>query len=138
MRGHPYQACTPAINRHAGFVQIGEVAELCQGCDVMPVPGSIMRAKAPKGICLVATDQNRRPVATASSYIIHHPSSPRAKDAFWGMLATLEDRRGEIIALLLGAQAIVHMWERHGARGFMTGVRADNSSSRALCNRLTE
>jgi hypothetical protein len=54
------------------------------------------------------------------------------------MLATLEDRRGEIIALLLGAQAIVHMWERHGARGFMTGVRADNSSSQALCNRLTE
>jgi hypothetical protein len=28
------------------------------------------------------------------------------------------------------------MWERHGARGFMTGVRADNSLSRALCNKL--
>ena len=32
--------------------------------------------------------------------------------------------------------AIVHMWERHGARGFMTGVRANNSSSQALCRKL--
>lgn len=115
---------------------VGAVAELCHSCDVMPVPGPIMRGRTRNGICLVATDQNGHPVATASSYMIHHPSSPRAKDAFWGMLATREDRRGERIALLLGAQAIVHMWERHGARGFMTGVRSDNSSSRALCNKL--
>lgn len=115
---------------------VRDVAELCQSCDVMPVPGSIMRGQARHGICLVATDQDRRPVATASSYMIHHQSSPRAKDAFWGMLATREDRRGERIALLLGAQAIIHMWERHGARGFMTGVRADNLSSQALCNKL--
>jgi hypothetical protein len=115
---------------------VREVAELCQSCDVMPVPGSVMRGRAREGICLIATDRNGRPVATASSYMIHHPSSPRAKDAFWGMLATRKDRRGERIALLLGAQAIVHMWERHGARGFMTGVRADNASSRALCNKL--
>jgi hypothetical protein len=52
------------------------------------------------------------------------------------MLATREDRRGQRIALLLGAQAIIHMWERHGARGFMTGVRADNASSQALCTKL--
>jgi Acetyltransferase (GNAT) family len=115
---------------------VREVAELCQSCDVMPVPGSIMRGQAARGICLVAIDRDHRPVATASSYMIHHPSSPRAKDAFWGMLATREDRRGEKIALLLGAQAIIHMWNRHGARGFMTGVRADNLSSQALCNKL--
>lgn len=115
---------------------VGAVAELCQSCDVMPVPGSIMRGQTRQGICLVATDQNRRPVATASSFMIHHPLSPRAKVAFWGMLATREGRRGERIALLLRAQAIVHMWERHGARGFMTGVRADNSSSQTLCNKL--
>ena len=132
----PADLSISAIDEGTPRELVGEVAELCQSCDVMPVPGSIMRGQARKGICLVATDQNRRPVATASSYMIHHPSSPRAKDAFWGMLATREDRRGERIALLLGAQAIVHMWERHGARGFMTGVRADNSSSQALCNKL--
>jgi hypothetical protein len=115
---------------------VAEVAELCEACDVMPVPGSVMRGRACTGICLVATDQSGRAVATASSYMIHHRSSPRAKDAFWGMLATRSDRRGERIALLLGARAIVHMWERHGARGFMTGVRTDNAPSRVLCNKL--
>ena len=115
---------------------VRDVAELCESCDVMPVPGSIMRGQGRDGICLVATDRDGRAVATSSSYMLHHPSSAHARDAFWGMLATREDRRGERIALILGAQAIVHMWERHGARGFMTGVRADNLSSRALCNRL--
>lgn len=115
---------------------VREVAELCQSCDVMPVPGSVMRGQSRDGICLVATDRDGRPVASASSYMLHHPSSPRAKDVFWGMLATRNDRRGERIALLLGAQAIIHMWERHGARAFMTGVRADNPSSQALCNKL--
>ena len=132
----PADLSISAIDASTPRELVGDVAALCQSCDVMPVPGSIMRGRARKGICLVATDQNRRPVATASSYMIHHPSSPRAKDAFWGMLATREDRRGERIALLLGAQAIIHMWERHGARGFMTGVRADNSPSQALCNKL--
>jgi hypothetical protein len=112
---------------------VSAVAELCQSCDVMPVPGSVMRGQAKKGIFLVAVDQDGRPVATAPSYVLHHPSSPHATDVFWGMLATREDRRGERIALLLGAQAIVHMWKHHGARGFMTGVRADNSSSQAFC-----
>jgi Acetyltransferase (GNAT) family len=115
---------------------VGETAELCESCGVMPVPGSVMRGQARNGICLVATDQNGRPVATASSYMIHHASSPRAKDAFWGMLAMREDRRGQRIALLLGAHTIIHMWEHYGARGFMTGVRADNSSSQTLCRKL--
>lgn len=115
---------------------VAEVAELCQSCDVMPVPGASMRGQVRNGICLVATDRDGRAVATASSYMNHHAASPHARDAFWGMLATRQDRRGQKIALLLGAKAIVHMWERHGARGFITGVRADNASSRALCNKL--
>ncbi len=115
---------------------VREVAALCQSCDVMPVPGSIMRGQAINGVCIIAIDQEGRPVATASSYMIHQSSSRRAKDAFWGMLATTANRRGEKIALLLGAQAIIHMWERHGARGFMTGVRANNASSQTLCKKL--
>jgi hypothetical protein len=132
----PADLCISAIDANTPRELVGAVAELCQSCDVMPVPGSIMRGQAQKGICLVATDQDGRPVATASSYMIHHPSSARARDAFWGMLATREDRRGERIGLILGAQTIIDMWECHGARGFMTGVRADNSSSLALCRKL--
>jgi len=125
-----------AIDTDTPHDLVRDVAQLCQSCDVMPVPASVMRGQTVKGICLVAIDGDRRPVATASSYVLHHPSSSHARDAFWGMLATREDRRGEKIALLLGAQAIIHMWNRHGARGFMTGVRADNLSSQALCNKL--
>lgn len=115
---------------------VADVAALSLACDVMPVPGPFMRGQVIPGLCLAAIDRDGRVVATASSYLLHHPASRHATDAFWGMLATRDDRRGEKIALLLGARAIVHMWETHGARGFMTGVRADNRSSQALCNRL--
>lgn len=115
---------------------VADVAALCLAADVMPVPGVIMRGQVIRGLCLAASDRDGRVVATASSYLLHHPASRHASDAFWGMLATREDRRGEKIALGLGARAIVHMWETHGACGFITGVRADNRSSRALCNRL--
>ena len=115
---------------------VAEVAALGLACDVMPVPGPIMRGAVIPGICLVASDRAGRVVATASSYMLHHPASTHATDAFWGMLATRADRRGQRIALLLGARAIVHMWETAGARGFITGVRHDNAASRALCNRL--
>jgi hypothetical protein len=115
---------------------VADIAELGQSCGVMPVPGAVMRGLVRKGVCLVATDRDGRAVATASSYMNHHPQSRPAKDVFWGALATRQDRRGQRIAFILGAQAIVHMWERHGARGFVTGVRADNPSSRMLCEKL--
>jgi hypothetical protein len=115
---------------------LAEVADLCLSCDVMPLPAAVMRGQVRKGVCLAAIDGSGRVVATASSYLNHHPASSHATDAFWGMLATRQDRRGEKIALLLGAKAIMHMWQRHGARGFVTGVRADNASSQALCNKL--
>lgn len=126
---HAIDAATP---RQA----VAAVAELWLSCGVMPVPGTVMRGNGPAGICLVALDRHARPVAAASSYLMHGSGSPHATDAFWGMLATREDRRGEGVALRLGAQAIVHMWERHGARGFMTGVKAGNASSQAVCRKL--
>jgi hypothetical protein len=114
---------------------VAQTAHLCESCDVMPVPGAAMRGQARPGLCLAAFD-SQGAVATASAYMIHHPSSPRATDCFWGMLATRPSRRGEKIALILGAQAIVAIAEEHGARGFMTGVRSGNTSSHALCTRL--
>lgn len=124
------------LNAETPQTLVADTAKLCESCEVMPVPGAIMRGKVLRGINLVATDSSGRPVASASSFFIHHPNSLRATDVFWGALATREDRRGEKIALLLGAKAIVHMWENEGARGFITGVRADNLSSQALCNKL--
>jgi len=132
----PQDLSLSALDRQSPRAFVAEVAELCQSCDVMPVPGPIMRGQALHGITFVASDEHGRPVASASSFVLHHPSSPHARDVFWGMLATREDRRGEKIALVIGAKTIVHMWEMEGARGFMTGVRKDNASSQALCNKL--
>lgn len=132
----PADLAVSVVNSDTPGELVRAIAELSQSCDVMPVPGAFMRGQVRPGVCLVATDGSGRPVATASSYVMHHPASPRATDVFWGMLATRQDRRGEKIGLLLGARAIVHMWETHGARGFMTGVRANNTSSQALCARL--
>jgi len=124
------------LNAETPQTLVADTAKLCESCEVMPVPGAIMRGEVLRGINLVAIDDTGKPVASASSFFIHHPDSLRATDVFWGALATREDRRGEKIALLLGAKAIVHMWENEEARGFITGVRNDNLSSRALCNKL--
>jgi RimJ/RimL family protein N-acetyltransferase len=109
---------------------------LQQGCDVMPVPGSVMRGAQVPGVFLAARDGQGEPVAVAASFRLHPDGSKNADIAFWGMIATRPDRRGQRLARILGAMAIVHMWEKEGARGFMTGVRADNASSQALCNAL--
>lgn len=118
----------------AGF--LAETVHLMETCSVMPVPASFLRGHRGNGICLVACDQTGAPVAVATSLFMHPPDSPHADTVFWGMLATRPDRRGQKVALVLGAQAMVHMWEVKGARAFMTGVRQDNASSTALCNRL--
>lgn len=115
---------------------VAETADLMESCEVMPVPAAMLRGQRRNGACLVATDEAGRPVATASSFFMHPADGPHGTTVFWGMLATRPDRRGEKIALLLGARMIVHMWEKKGARAFMTGVRESNASSTALCNRL--
>jgi hypothetical protein len=125
-----------ALDETSPTALVADVAALCQSCDVMPVPGFIMRGQARRGINFAAIDSVGVPVASASSFVMHHASGPRPNDVFWGMLATRRDRRGEKIGLILGAMAIIHMWEKEAARGFMTGVRLDNPSSQALCNKL--
>ncbi|MCK7614272.1 GNAT family N-acetyltransferase [Roseibium sediminicola] len=115
---------------------LAEVIQLMESCGVMPVPASFLRGSQGNGICLVACDPHGAPVAVATSIFMHPAESDHANTVFWGMLATRPDRRGEKVALVLGAKVIVHMWEEKGARAFMTGVRQDNASSTALCNRL--
>jgi len=115
---------------------VAELAKLSLSCGVMQVPGRAMRGQLQKGVCLLVLDGSGKAIATASSYMSFNPSSSHPNDAFWGMLATHPDRRGEKIGALVGAMAIVHMWENHGARGFTTGIKADNSASMAMCKKL--
>jgi len=125
-----------AVGRDTPREVLVAIAELCCECGVMPVPGSVMRGVALDGICLFATDPSGGIAATASCLRMHHPASRWARVAMWGLLATRPDRRGQRIALHLGARAMLHMHDRHGMRAFMTGVKADNASSSAICHRL--
>lgn len=117
----------------AGLVRA--TAELSMECGVAPLPGKFMRGLANPGLCLVAVDADGAPVATGASYRYTHPDSAYPDYAFWGALATRPDRRGEKLAMILGAMAIVHMWEVHGVCGFSTGIKADNAASMAVCAR---
>lgn len=110
-------------------------AELSFECGVTQMPGRNMRGIAAPGICLVALDGDGGAVATAGSYRYTHPDSAYRDWAFWGALATRPDRRGEKLAMILGAHAIVHMWEAHGVRGFSTGIKQDNAASLAVCSK---
>lgn len=115
---------------------VRKVAQLCQDCDVMPIPGAFMRGVAKRGVCIAATDSAGDVVGCVSSIFPHNSDSLHAEDVFWGAMAIREDRRGQKIGLILGALAIVHMWEIEGARGFMTGVRKDNDPSQSICTAL--
>jgi hypothetical protein len=115
---------------------VADVAQLSIACGVLPVSGAAMRGIDTPGMCLAAIDSTGAAVATASAHLCNHRDSRHAKDAFWGKLATREDRRGQRISLLLGAQVIVLMLEELGVRGFYTGVQADNTASMDLCSKL--
>ncbi|SHJ40688.1 Acetyltransferase (GNAT) family protein [Shimia gijangensis] len=132
----PEDISVVVLDQSSSTKLVREVADVSLACGVMPVPGSVMRGTGRKGVCLAAVDDAGKVVATASSYLSNHPDGTRAKDAFWGMLATGEARRGERIGLILGAQSIVWMSENLGARSFNTGITADNASSMALCEKL--
>ncbi len=118
----------------AALVQ--DVAALQMANEVLPVPGSIMRGLSIPGMTMAARDSNGEVVAAAASFRAHHARNPNQDVHFWGMIVTRPDRRGERIAAVLGAMVLVQMWEKLGARAFMTGVRADNRSSQALCGKL--
>lgn len=115
---------------------VATIAALQMRYGVMPVPGWVMRGLGPKGISLYVEAADGTIVAAGSSFCSFHPDSRFATEAFWGMLATDGAWRGRRIASLLGAQIIVEMRERLGVQGFMTGVKADNASSLAMCARL--
>ncbi|MEM9700641.1 MAG: GNAT family N-acetyltransferase [Pseudomonadota bacterium] len=135
--GAPPESVTiePLTDRSSDTLVEATVA-LCQACGLSAMPGEIMRGSVLPGINLVAKDAAGAPVATAASYAMHAPGTRRAKEAFWGVLATRDDHRARGLAGWLGALAIQHMWEHAGMRVFNTGVKEDNAASLAACAKL--
>ena len=109
-------------------------AEIALSQGVLPPPEAVLRGQMRRGVSLVAREiSSGRPIGCAASIESYHPAGHLSEYCFWGMLATHPDRRGEKIAVVLGARAMVAMHEKTGIGRFTTGVRDDNVPSAALC-----
>ena len=112
-------------------------AEVAVAGGVLPPPASVMRGECRRGVFLIARDKaSGRAVSCGAGIENFHAKSCRSDHVFWGMLSTLPEWRGRKIALILGAQAMVSLFEDYGFSKFTTGVRADNAGSMALCEKL--
>lgn len=112
------------------------LAEVALSCGVLPPPASVLRGEVRRSVLLLARDRAGMPVATAAAIESFHPDGPLGDTSWWGMLATVPKRRGEGIALRMGAEAMLTMSREHGFRRFMTGIRAENAPSLGLCAKL--
>ena len=112
------------------------ICEMSLEAGVLPSPGSAMRGAGPKGVYCYVEDAKGQVVAAGGAIMAYHPDSPRADEAFWGMLATDTAWRGKRLASWVGAQVNQDMAEKFGARGFSSGVKFDNPASQVMCSRL--
>lgn len=116
---------------------LAQLAAVALACGVVPPAGAVLRGLRRPGVAFVALDRDGRGVACAGAAAFLH-SDRAAEDGYcwWGMLATLPERRGARLSLLLGAMAMIAMSDRYGATSFFTGVEVGNSPSEAVCTRI--
>lgn len=113
------------------------LVELSLSCGVLPPNGSLLRGVLQPAVCLIAVDQSQNVVSCAAASAFAHATHPQfGPQAWWGMLATHASRRGQRLALILGAKAILQMNTQFGFQDFMTGVEPGNAPSEAVCARL--
>ncbi len=114
-----------------------KLADVALACDVLPPSGAVLRGIARSARFIVAVDSNQAPVSCAGTSAICHPDHPLfGRQAWWGMLATADHRRGEKLALILGAMAMLDMRSHLGFQSFFTGVVPGNAPSEAVCRKL--
>lgn len=113
------------------------LSEVALACGVLPPSGAVLRGRTRPGLALLATDRAGRPVACAGAASYLHPDHPMGRtQCWWGMLATHPDRRGERLALILGATALREAQARFGFSQVFTGVEPGNAASEAVCRRM--
>lgn len=115
---------------------IHAISRLSIESGVLPPPGAAMRGATLPGVVAFVETDTGEVVAAGGGFMAYHRDGPRADESAWGMLATHGDWRGQRLACWLGAEVILAMAERFGARGFSSGVKSDNPSSQAMCRRL--
>ena len=103
---------------------------------VLVMAGPVMRGLGVPGVTLAGIDQSGKVVASAWGYKCYHPQGRFSDYAFWGGLSCRPERRGQKIALVMGALSIVQLWETLGIRNFCTGIAEDNVASFSICEKL--
>lgn len=105
-------------------------------CGVLPPMTPVLFGQMRKAayVCLEAPDGGV--AACAGACLRNHPDSRFGNAAWWGMLATRDQDRGQSLSLYLGALAALHMNKTFGVEEFYTGVRSDNAVSRHVCQKL--
>ncbi|WP_425101508.1 N-acetyltransferase family protein [Tropicibacter sp. S64] len=115
---------------------MAQLDALTQSCGVLLPMGAFMRGHRRPAVCLFARDSAGRIVGSTAAVAQFHPGSPKAGTVWWGMLATDEARRGQGIAVLLGAHSMLAMRDRFGYEQVFTGIREGNTPSERLCGKL--
>lgn len=115
---------------------LAQLDRVTASCEVLLPMGQFLRGIARPAVCVYALTDEGEVVATSAAVAQFHPDSARGGEFWWGMLATDARCRGQGLAILLGAEAILRMVEAHGMSRFFTGIRAGNAPSERLCSKL--
>lgn len=115
---------------------LDSLEETATACGVLPPMSPVLFGQMRDTVYFYLAAEDGRVAACSGSAMRNHPDSRFPRCAWWGMLATAPEDRGQGLSHYLGAQAALYMNARFGAREFYTGVRSDNLVSAHVCARL--
>ncbi|WP_135505896.1 GNAT family N-acetyltransferase [Roseovarius aestuariivivens] len=112
-----------------------KLAEVSLACGVLPITGPVLRGITRPGTGFVAVDAAGVPVASAGAAAYLHPDRDGG-ECWWGMLSTDPTRRGQRLALRVGAEVLLDITQRFGFTRVFTGIEPGNAASEAVCARM--
>jgi hypothetical protein len=128
------EVCT--VGAETSVADLNGLDSLTQSCDVLLPMGTFLRGFERPSVFLYARDPEGRVVGAAAAVAQFHGAHEKSGTVWWGMLSTHLTRRGEGIALILGAMVLRDVRRKLGLAKCFTGIRAGNSPSEALCSKL--
>jgi hypothetical protein len=135
-RGLPADLEASTVGADTSIEDLKLLDSLTQSCDVLLPMGSFLRGFERPSVFLYAKDPEGRVVGAAAAVAQFHYAHDKKKMVWWGMLSTDSKRRGEGIALILGAMVLRDVRQKLGFSECFTGICAGNLPSEALCSKL--
>ncbi len=135
-RGLPEDLKAYAVTEDTSVEELTNLDSLTQSCDVLLPMGSFLRGFERPSVFLFTKDPQGRVVGAAAAIAQFHDDHNKGGTVWWGMLSTDAKRRGEGIALILGAMVLRDVRQKLGYSNCFTGIRAGNLPSEALCSKL--